>query len=243
MTVYPVEKNSGSQDLEGGMVISAGSVTSRSVSLVQRRSSGTSPSLVSIDFDRNHYELVGIESGYVHTSTHFSLTATYDDGSVRDVTSEATYSGGGMVDVDAGAGTLSATGECSRRTIRGYFGGKIAAATYSAEDIEVPVSFSSFHFESQDNENLEFIIEGIEITLKKVLSDTVRNEDVTEDVSFDVDGPFGFDGYEAGRGLLFHFRSPGSGTISFTFSYNGIEIERTMRVNCSESGHVTGSWK
>ncbi|MBQ6073091.1 MAG: DUF4906 domain-containing protein [Bacteroidales bacterium] len=243
VTVYPVGNNSGSRDLEGVMVISAGGVASRSISLVQRRNPGTSPSLISIDFDRSHYDLVRIESGGVTTSAPFCLTATYDDGSVRDVTSEATYSGGGMIDVDSGAGILTATGECSGKTIRGYFGGKKAAATYSAEDIEIPVSFSGFHFESQDNENLEFIIEGIEISLKKVLSGTVRNEDVTEDVSLSVDGPFGFDGYEAGRGLLFHFRSVGSGTITFTCSYNGIEVGRTMRVICSESGHVTGSWK
>lgn len=195
---------------------------------------------VSLSFDQTHYDLVRVSGGVVLLSHAFTLTAQFNDGSSQDVTSSATYNDEGSIEVDAASGALVATAACNSKTVTGSFGGLTAAATYSATDLEVPADLKMKHFESQEDQNREFLITDFEATLRKVLSGTTRKDTVTADVQVEViegdivrdtTGPF-----------TFHFTAAGSGSIRFSYTLNGVSLVRTLSVTCANNHHITYTW-
>ncbi|MBO6081527.1 MAG: DUF4906 domain-containing protein [Bacteroidales bacterium] len=195
---------------------------------------------VSLSFDQTHYDLVRVSGGEVLLSHAFTLTVQFNDGSSQDVTSSATYNDQGSVEVDAAAGELVARAACSSKTVTGSFGGLTAAATYSATDLEIPADLKMKHFESQEDQNREFLITDFEATLRKVLSGTTRKDTVTAEVQ--IDGIEGDIVRDTTGPFTFHFTAAGSGTIRFSFTLNGILLVRTLTVTCSNNHHITYTW-
>lgn len=197
------------------------------------------PVLIALTFDREHYDLVWVADGQVHTSTPFVLTACYDNDSTSVVTVDAEYADMGCLALDAAGGLLEATSACSAKTLTASYGDLTATATYSAEDLEVPAGLTGLHLESQDNAALEFIVDGIDAVLECVLSGNSRIEDVTADLDVSTEAPVVSDGYRSDRGWLFHFTAPGSGAVTFTYRYAGIAVQWRILVTCDASHHVT----
>ncbi len=197
------------------------------------------PSLTGICFDRSHYALVRVEDGALHTACSFAVIAQYSDGSSGPVTPEASYEDEGDIWIDPVSGTLAATVACGEKILSATFGGFTASAQYSAEDLAVPVGLSGLHLESQDDEELlEFVVDAIDATLQKALSGGSWTADVTGEVGVTVGGQVVYDGYESGRGMLFHFTSAGSGTVTFTYTHNGVSVQWSISVTCDATGHV-----
>ena len=198
------------------------------------------PYLTGIIFDREHYALVQVEDGALHTACRFSVIGQYSDGSVEPVTPSASYTDEGDIWIDPVSGTLAATVACSGKTLTASYGGFTATAQYSSEDLAVPVGLSGLHLESQDDEELlEFIVDAIDATLRRALSGVSWMADVTGEVSVSTEGQVVYDGYESGRGMLFHFTTPGSGAVTFSYDLNGIGVQMTISVTCNAAGHVS----
>ena len=200
------------------------------------------PYLTGIRFDREHYALVQVEDGTVHTACRFRVIGQYSDGSVEPVTPSAAYTDEGDIWIDPVSGTLAATVACNGKTLTASYGGFTATAQYSAEDLAVPVGLSGLHLESQDDEELlEFMVDAIDATLRRALSGASWATDVTGEVSVSTEGQVVYDGYESGRGMLFHFTAPGSGTVTFSYNLNGIVVQMAIGVTCNAAGHVSYS--
>lgn len=242
LRVWPdVQNTSTTADKPGTLTVS-GTNGAADVTVRLTQAKKPAPVLMDLAFDRTHYELVQVSGGEVHTVQTFTLTARYSDGSTADVTAVAVYADQGAVTVSAAAGTLTATAACSDRRLTATFGGQMAAATYSAEDLEVPVGIELAHFESQEDSEREFVISAVEATLRQVLSGAVRTMDVTDAVNIKVDGPVVSDPPVDGM-RLFHFTAAGSGSLTFTFTWNAVPYTRILDVSCSPQNHIRHSWR
>ena len=204
------------------------------------------PVLIALTFDEEHYELVWVAGGQVHTARSFTLTAHYDDGSTVDVTATADYTDMGCLALDAAGGLLEATAACSDKTLTASYGDLTTTASYSAEDLEEPVGLTGLHLESQDNTALEFIIDALDVELRKVLSGDTRILDVSADLVLETTGPVVSDGYRSDRGWLLHFTSsassgtdPATGTITFRYTRDGLTAQRQITVLCDANRHIT----
>ena len=133
---------------------------------------------------------------------------------------------------------VAVTGHIRIRTPDGRQHDDLVITSYTVEDLEIPVQLSGFHLESQDDEDLlEFIVDAIDVTLERVLTGETRTLDATGDVQVETMGLVVCDGYESGRGILFHFVSPGSGSITFSYGTT-VVVQLTVHVVCDASGHV-----
>ena len=150
--------------------------------------------------------------------------------------SGATYSLGSLqINIPEG---VEVSGHIRIRTPDGQKYDELEITSYSAADLEIPVGLSGFHLESQDDEELlEIIVDAIDVTLERVLSGETRTIDATGDVLVETTGLVVCDGYESGRGILFHFVSPGSGSITFSYG-DSVVVQLTVNVVCDASGHV-----
>ena len=241
ITVYPMTQNSSMKNDRTGNLILNGSNGAVPVEVSLKQFKKPSPVLTSLSFDKDHYDLVRVVDGTVSTTQSFRVTASYSDGSTNNVTADASYNDQGSVSVSASAGTMTAEAACSGKVVTASYGGLTAQASYSAVDLEIPVGLEGIHFESQEDQNREFVIDSFEATFRRVLSGATRTEEVS--VSVDIlEGPIVQDPDVDGM-LLFHFTSPGSGTVSFTYSAGGISITRYLDVACSEINHISHTWR
>lgn len=244
LTVWPDRRNtSTATDVTGTLRISAAGVAERTVALSQGHSSGTDPSGACLSFDRNHYELVSVSGGIVSKSCDFTLTLHAGDGTTRDVTALASYAVQGGVSVDGAAGTLTATAAANRKTLAASYGGMTAEASYSAEDLCVPVSLGGRHVEAQGDAGREFLVGILEVTLERVLTGTSSREDVTADVKVEPDGPIVCDGLSSGLGIRFHFTAAGSGSVCFRYTRDGVTVERILDLTCAPDNTIKHSWR
>ena len=198
--------------------------------------------LTGIAFDRAHYELVRVEGGAVVRSQEFTVTASYDDGNVVDVTAEATYADQGSVSL--AAGRLTAQEACSGKTLTATYGGKTASATYAAADLSVPVQLTSGHFEHQSDSERIFMVDGLEVTFEKVFSKEQSYEDVTAALRVTTAGLVVNDGYDAARGWMFHLSDAGSGSVTFRYEHaSGITVQIVLSVACESGSYIiTHTW-
>ena len=240
--VWPEGQNGDATPLTGTLVIAGtNGVSDVVVSLSQ--AARPAPVLVRLDFDQDHYELVRVSGGEVLTSHSFTLTARYSDGSTADVTAEAAYADQGSVTVSALDGLLTATAACSGKRLTATFGGISATASYSAVDLEVPADLVMSHFESQEDQNREFVITDFKATIRKVLSGVQRRETVTGDVTVSaVDGLVVHDP-QPDTPFLFHLTAAGSGTVRFAYTLDGVTLTRLLTVTCSAHNHITYTWE
>ena len=96
------------------------------------------------------------------------------------------------------------------------------------------------HFESQEDQNREFLISDFEATLRKVLSGTTRKDTVTDQVQVEVvDGDIVRD---TTGSFTFHFTAAGSGSIRFTYIMNGVSLVRILSVTCASNHHISHTW-
>lgn len=198
--------------------------------------------LTDLFFDQSHYDLVRVSGGEVSTSHGFRLTARYSDGQTEDVTADAVYSDQGSVVVEASSAQLTATAACSGKQLTAAFGGISATASYSAEDLEIPEGLEMVHFESQDDPQREFLIDGFKATLRKVLSGSSRVAVVTDDVVIVTSGPVVADPPEYGT-LRFHFTAAGEGALTLSYTCSGVTFTRILNLSCSDHNHVTYTWR
>lgn len=241
LTVYPKTQNTATTEDKSGTLVLQGSNGVSDVTLSLTQTKKPAPVLTGISFDRNHYDLVQVVDGIVSVTQSFQVIALYSDGSTADVTSEATYSDQGAVSVSGSAGTLTAQSACSGKVITASYGGLAGQATYSATDLEVPVGLVGIHFESQEDQNHEFVIHAFEATLRCVLSGVTRTEEVNVEVSV-LSGPIVRDPDVNGM-LLFHFTASGSGTIAFSCTRNGVSFTCYLDVTCFDDLHIDHLWR
>ena len=202
----------------------------------------TVPELTGLAFDSEHYELVRVVAGTVSVSCGFTVTAQYGDGTRRDVTADAVYDGPGDVIVDPAAGTLTARSVCSGKTLSASYGGRTARATCSATDLEVPVTLTGVHFESQGDQSRSFLIDSFVASFRRVLSGETREADVSSAVSVALEGPLVHEDPADGW-FRFHFTEAGSGTLTFSYACNGVTVVRILDVTCSETHRITYAWR
>ena len=241
LTVYPKTQNSSQTADRTGMLVIAGSNGAEAVQIALRQLKKPAPVLSSLSFDREHYELVQVVEGTVSKTQSFRVTARYSDGSTSDVTASASYTDQGSVTVSTSACALTALSACSGKTLTASFGGLEAQATYTAVDLEIPVDLVGIHFESQEDQNREFVIDSFEATFRRVLSGATRTEEVSVTVEI-LNGPIVRDPDVDGM-LLFHFTQPGSGTVAFSCTAGGVTVTRYLDVTCSEINHMTHTWR
>lgn len=244
VTVWPKARNtSTTDDLTGTLRITGTGVTARTVSLTQLHSSGTEPPATYLSFDRSHYDLVRVIGGTVYTVHDFSVTLHGADGSVTDVTGQASYSDQGGVTVNGTAGTLTATAAVSGKTVTASYDGLTATATYSAEDLLIPLALEGSHVEIQGGSSREFLVEVFEVTLESVLTGVRSYEEVIASVEADPSGPIVCEGYTVDRGILFHFTEPGSGSVTFRYVREGVTVSCVLDLTCASDNTITCSWR
>ena len=244
VTVWPKARNtSTTDDLTGTLRITGTGVTARTVSLTQLHSSGTEPPATYLSFDRSHYDLVRVIGGTVYTVHDFSVTLHGADGSVTDVTAQASYSDQGGVMVNGTAGTLTATAAVSGKTVTASYDGLTATATYSAEDLLIPLALEGSHVEIQGGSSREFLVEVFEVTLESVLTGVRSYEEVIASVEADPSGPIVCEGYTVDRGILFHFTEPGSGSVTFRYVREGVTVSCVLDLTCASDNTITCSWR
>lgn len=241
LTIYPKAQNTATSEDKSGTLVLQGSNGVSDVTLSLTQTKKPTPVLTGISFDRNHYDLVQVVDGIVSVTQSFQVIALYSDGSTADVTSAASYSDQGAVSVSGAAGTMTAQSACSGKVVTASYGGLTGQATYSATDLEVPVGLVGIHFESQEDQNHEFVIHAFEATLRCVLSGVTRTEEVTVEVSV-LSGPVVRDPDVNGM-LLFHFTTPGSGTIAFSCTRNGVTFTCYLDVTCFDDLHIDHLWR
>ncbi|MCR5708977.1 MAG: DUF4906 domain-containing protein [Bacteroidales bacterium] len=203
---------------------------------------GRTPELLSIAFDRSHYDLVRVTGRVVVTGHSFALTAYYEDNRQETVTASANYSDQGFVAVSGAAGTLTPTGACSGKTLTASYGGKTATATYSAQDIAYPSGLTDYRLEAQGGSQREFIVESLDARVVTAITSSTTTEDVISEADYSIEGPVTGGGYQGGRGRVFRFSSPGTAWIRFTYTLNGISVDRTLQVQCGSDNEITHRW-
>lgn len=245
VTVWPTSRNnSKTTDRTGTIRITASGATARTVSLKQGHNPGSQPPQAAyLSFDQSHYELVKLSGGSVTTTCAFTLTLHAGDGTTSDVTARASYSDQGGIAVDGSAGTLEATAPASSKTLTARYDGLTATATYTAEDLAVPVSLEGDHVEIQGGSGREFLVETFEVVQTHVLSGARSREEVTASVTAETSGPIVCDGFSSGRGILFRFTAPGSGSVYFSYKANGVEVSCMLELTCASDNTITYRWR
>jgi len=224
------------QEKTGTLVVSGTGVSDVSVRLSQ---GGRQSRLSAISFDRSEYELVRIESGALTLSQSFRVLGSYDDGSTADLTALASYEDQGAISVDRTSGVLRATDACSGKTLKASYSGLTATASYTAEALECPLSLSYGHMESQGDKAYCFLVEDILLAYEKAFVSGTQERDVTADVACHPSELIVCEGYQAGTGQMFHFTAAGEGTLTLSYTLNGISVSCELQLKCSTTGKIT----
>lgn len=244
VTVWPTAQNASStDDVTGTLRISGTGVSAKTVSLTQTHTTGPGPGTAYLSFDQSHYDLVRVSGGTVLKSCDFTLTLHGSDGTTTDVTARASYTAQGGVSVDGAAGTMTAVSAVSGKTLTAVCDGLTATATYSAEDLVVPVGLEGDHVEMQGGSDREFLVENFEVTLESVLSGTRSYEEVIAYVEVDTSGPIVCEGYTVDRGILFHFTGTGSGSVGFSYTRAGVTVSCTLDLTCASDNTISYRWR
>ena len=229
--------------------VSGGSVTARSAGTarITATKSGESATatvtvnavdeLLSIAFNKASYELVHVEGGTVVKSAVFRVTARYSLSGTVDITSTATYTDQGCVEVRPSAGTLTATAVCSDKTITASYGGKTATATYSAEDLAYPTQLSLAHFESQGATSFEFS-GTLDARFTRAISGTTwKEESVQESCTLSPSSLIVIDS-KTSVAFVGHFREAGEGYIICEYTSAGVTVSCRINLVCDTDGNV-----
>lgn len=243
ITVWPDEQNTSTTTDKTGTLTISGTNGASDITVDLTQTKKPAPTLVRLEFDQSHYDLVSVSGGEISLEQSFTLTARYSDGSSVDVTSLADYSDQGSITVDKVNGTLTATSSCSNKVLTGTYQGMNTTAKYSAEDMRYIVDLDYSHVEGAQDKKREFLIGVLECVYKTVFSNVETIEDITGDsnVSVTTSSRIDYEGFDSGAGYLFKFNVTtgiATGTVTFTYTENGISKSTTVRLRCDSTGHV-----
>lgn len=241
ITVWPDAQNTSTTTDKTGTLTISGTNGASDITVDLTQTKKPAPTLVSLSFDQSHYDLVSVSGGEISLEHSYTLTANYSDGSSVDVTSLAEYSDQGSITVDKVNGKLTATGSCSNKVLTGTYQGMNTTATYSAENLDYVYDFSWRHCEGTSDLKREFLIGEVRCTYKNVFTGETTIVDVSgsSNVSVSTSSQIVFEGYETGVGYMFHFTANNTtGTVTFTYTENGISKSTTVNLRCESTGHV-----
>lgn len=241
ITVWPDAQNTSTTTDKTGTLTISGTNGASDITVDLTQTKKPAPTLVRLEFDQSHYDLVSVSGGEISLEQSFILTAWYSDGSSVDVTSLADYSDQGSITVDKVNGTLTATSSCSNKVLTGTYQGMSTTATYSAENLDYVYNFSWRHCEGTSDLKREFLIGEVRCTYKNVFTGETTIVDVSgsSNVSVSTSSQIVFEGYETGVGYMFHFTANNTtGTVTFTYTENGISKSTTVNLRCESTGHV-----